>query len=181
MILYNVVLGFFAIFGGLYCVIYPDIQNYNIGFIIGFLMILLGACTVIDFFLSRSKKAKKKNISPMGVGSLIAGILLIIFTLVEIPFFNALVIILFDIGIACDSISGIVIYSKSKKDPSIYSSKLDLVLSIIELVAFVGIFIVYFAEAITASNFIGIVLFTFGVRKIIAISELFSEKGKDVE
>lgn len=70
MKVFNCILGFFAILGGIYCTVFPGITFLNSGIILAILLGVMGLCSVFEFIANR----KNKELLASGIVELILGI-----------------------------------------------------------------------------------------------------------
>lgn len=74
MKVFNGILGVFALFGAVYCMLFPGLSFLNNGWIVAILLGMWGVAAIFDFFTKEKKENRSKAEAAMGVLSFVLGI-----------------------------------------------------------------------------------------------------------
>ncbi|MBQ9743332.1 MAG: DUF308 domain-containing protein [Ruminococcus sp.] len=74
MKVFNCILGVFAIFGSLYCIMFPGVNFLHVGWLITILLGAWGVCAIFDYFTGSKDSKKPASQAALGVTGFICGI-----------------------------------------------------------------------------------------------------------
>ena len=175
MKVFNAIIGVFAIFGSLYCILWPGESFLNAGWVVALLLLMWGVCSIVSavFCKKEEKEGKEsKELAGKGTVGLALGIAAAVISLLALfvpaveVMFDIIILLIFVFWLLFSGIYSIVKAIKNSKTSESNGWIFSLILGI--LMVLIGLFCVsnLLFEIALVGVIIGIGLMVAGVRLI---------------
>lgn len=178
MKVFNAIIGVFAVFGSLYCILWPGISFLNAGWIVAMLLFMWGVCSIISAIFLKQENKKDTGLAGSGFVGLLLGVAAAVISLLAMTvpsielMFDMIIFWIFIFWLMFTGVFSIVKAVKHKNDDENSSRWIfSLVLGIIMIL--IALFCVcdWLLTAQIIGTLIGIGLLVSGIRLIFSAFE----------